>query len=596
METKIHIRKMGRGSDIEEASNLASHQQRERGKHQYRWQNVSYSIGEKVILNSLSGSIKSGDFYALVGPSGSGKTSLLNILSGRTSTSGKKLVTGKFNLNGLDVQPRAIRRTVAYVLQDDIMFPTATVREALEFSAKLRLSSSTTKAERDNLVEQLLDSLGLKSVEDTIIGSELIRGLSGGERKRCAIGVELVTNPGMIFLDEPTSGLDSFSAFKVVDILQQLTRKTNCTIVCTIHQPSSPIFSMFTHVCALAAGTVVYNGPVNMVPSKLEEMGFSIPVHSNPADHLLLLAQTEALSGFPSYNHDDELCTDLRSPIIVQELGSLEEQAMASFVSQAWELAKREFKRISRNRAATIATYSVICVLHFVFGVIFMHAGDRLHPGYTVNAEFGALTMVFVSAMFASSQGPLVTLPLEKEIFMREYNVAYGAVPYLLSKLIIELPDYFFRALLSLLITYFLIGFNGDFFEMLVELWILMLATTSYSYCLGAAAKDALQCQQFAPLVIVPQLLFTGFFISISQIPQWLQWVQYICSLKYAVNLAMISEFGDCELEACTGVLSENDVKSTMIWVYILVLVCIFAIFRVFSLAILAFRARRFSY
>jgi len=121
---------------------------------------------------------------------------------------------------------------------------TATAREALEFSARLRLPKNMSKADRDAIVNDMINSLGLKKCENTMVGSELIRGLSGGERKRVAIGVELVSNPTCLFLDEPTSGLDSFSALNVVHILKAISN-TGCTIICSIHQPSSEVFNGF---------------------------------------------------------------------------------------------------------------------------------------------------------------------------------------------------------------------------------------------------------------------------------------------------------------------------------------------------------------
>lgn len=121
---------------------------------------------------------------------------------------------------------------------------TSTAREALEFSARLRLPKTMSKAERTKLVDDIIESLGLKKCENTMIGSDLIRGVSGGEKKRVAIGVELVSNPTCLFLDEPTSGLDSYSALNVVAVLKAIS-STGCTIICSIHQPSSEVFNSF---------------------------------------------------------------------------------------------------------------------------------------------------------------------------------------------------------------------------------------------------------------------------------------------------------------------------------------------------------------
>jgi ATP-binding cassette, subfamily G (WHITE), eye pigment precursor transporter len=183
---------------------------------------------------------------------------LLNVLAGRiTGGSGGKVLSGTLTANGEVIKPTSFRKNVAYVTQEDALFSTATAREALEFSAKLRLPKSVSKQERDTLVNDIIDSLGLRKCENTLVGSELIRGLSGGERKRVAIGVELVSNPTCLFLDEPTSGLDSYSALNVVHILKAIS-DTGCTIICSIHQPSSEVFNSFDSLVLLGQGNVVF--------------------------------------------------------------------------------------------------------------------------------------------------------------------------------------------------------------------------------------------------------------------------------------------------------------------------------------------------
>ena len=159
---------------------------------------------EKIILNSLKGIVSPSTFTAILGPSGSGKTTLLNFLSGRIASS-NLIMNGTLQMNGISIDSiDKYSNKIAFVQQDDILMAVFTPREALNFSASMRLNIS--KANRINKVEKLLRDLGLEKSADTMIGNELIRGVSGGERKRTSIGVELLTNPSMIFLDEPTTG------------------------------------------------------------------------------------------------------------------------------------------------------------------------------------------------------------------------------------------------------------------------------------------------------------------------------------------------------------------------------------------------------
>ena len=183
------------------------------------WHNLGLNIGSKRILREISGHVSSGKVCALMGPSGAGKSSLLNVLAGRIVPSRKKQVSGVVCVNGRKINPVDYRSNIAYVMQEDLLVATSTAREALEFSAKLRLPLSISRyifrlfsplsnalssdaGKIKKLVDDLLHSLGLFHVQHTMIGSEAVRGLSGGEKKRVAIGVELITNPSLLFLDE----------------------------------------------------------------------------------------------------------------------------------------------------------------------------------------------------------------------------------------------------------------------------------------------------------------------------------------------------------------------------------------------------------
>ena len=136
-----------------------------------------------------------------------------------------------------------------------------------------------SKELKQGMVDELIDSLGLTSCANTLIGSELVRGISGGEKKRVAIGVELVTNPSTLFLDEPTSGLDSYSAYNTINILKALAAN-GCSVLCTVHQPSSEIFGLFDNVILLKSGVCVYNGPLQALPTQFELGGCKCRVKS----------------------------------------------------------------------------------------------------------------------------------------------------------------------------------------------------------------------------------------------------------------------------------------------------------------------------
>jgi ABC-type lipoprotein export system ATPase subunit len=174
------------------------------------WRNVNMTLstkqGEKKLLNDVWGEVPPGEITAIMGPSGAGKSSLLNVLAGRSRSTAKLNVQSEIRMNEYLVDPTNIevRKQIAFVAQDDSLSFTATPREAIRFSAKLRLPRITTDNEIEELADRMLAELGLKDCADTMIGGSLIKGISGGERKRTSVGVELVTKPSLVFLDGET--------------------------------------------------------------------------------------------------------------------------------------------------------------------------------------------------------------------------------------------------------------------------------------------------------------------------------------------------------------------------------------------------------
>lgn len=186
------------------------------------------------MLKDCTGYALPGQTLFIMGASGAGKTSLLNALSDRLSLTNGAKITGEIKLNDqLDLNQDLFGKFATYVMQDDILFAYFTVKEALTFSARLRLQDD--HATQDQKIESLIFDLGLEQCKDTVIGSQLKKTISGGERKRTSIGVELITDPSMILLDEPTSGLDSFMATSLCALLKKLAHEQGKTIISTIH-------------------------------------------------------------------------------------------------------------------------------------------------------------------------------------------------------------------------------------------------------------------------------------------------------------------------------------------------------------------------
>ncbi|KAK6979233.1 ATP-binding cassette sub- G member 2 [Biomphalaria glabrata] len=252
--------------------------------------NVSYTIKvasrfcsseEKQILFDVTAIFKAG-LTAVLGPTGSGKSSLLDILAGRKDN---QRISGQLLLNGKPV-PTNFKCMVGYVVQDDVVMGTLSVRENLTFSAALRLRASIKAAERKERINKVIKELGLEKCADTKVGNDFIRGVSGGERKRCNIGMELIISPQVLFLDEPTTGLDANTAKTVLLFLKRLARRGR-TIVFSLHQPRFSIYKMFDTLLLLSQGHTVYFGPARDALHFFSMQGYMCEKHNNPPDFFL---------------------------------------------------------------------------------------------------------------------------------------------------------------------------------------------------------------------------------------------------------------------------------------------------------------------
>eukprot|EP00744_Colponema_vietnamica_P000420 GILI01000753.1.p1 GENE.GILI01000753.1~~GILI01000753.1.p1 ORF type:complete len:700 (+),score=230.87 GILI01000753.1:99-2102(+) len=315
------------------------------------WEDLSYSIGGKEILSHMSGRMIAGRSCGLMGASGSGKTTLLNALSGRLGSSGNRVLKGRVRLNDVPYD-RRFRQLIGFVPQDDIIGPMSTPRTAFNFALRTRRGVSTEEAEVT--VQKYIERLKLIDCRNTIVGIPgVVQGLSGGERKRTNIGMELISDTKLLLCDEPTSGLDSTTALMVVRTLQELAHDEGCTVMFTVHQPTTDMLAHFDDLLLLCEGKVVYHGPMDKSVDYFESIGYVCPENFTPTDFYMVLLQNEEiapqlLAKWQEFLELNEVTVQsARSPM------NVEPQASPENVTSRNEPADSEMPPIEERRAHT---------------------------------------------------------------------------------------------------------------------------------------------------------------------------------------------------------------------------------------------------
>eukprot|EP00590_Aulacoseira_subarctica_P007629 CAMPEP_0172418616 /NCGR_PEP_ID=MMETSP1064-20121228/5070_1 /TAXON_ID=202472 /ORGANISM="Aulacoseira subarctica , Strain CCAP 1002/5" /LENGTH=628 /DNA_ID=CAMNT_0013157611 /DNA_START=120 /DNA_END=2003 /DNA_ORIENTATION=- len=558
------------------------------------WSNVNMILAPKkktdeprYILKDVWGEVPPKKITAVAGPSGAGKTSLLNILSGRQATKAPITVKADIRLNNHEIKPtkQSYRKQIAFVAQDDSLPISATPRECIKFSARLRLPRSTTDDEIDRLVERMLDELGLLKCADTVVGGPLLKGISGGERKRTSVGVELVTKPSCVFLDEPTSGLDSYSAVQLIDILKKVAN-SGASVLFTIHQPSSEVFQKFDHFIIMNYGRVMYQGSVHDVSTFFDQRGYSVPANYNPADFVMNVAQ---MYSEKELEKDGFFPKDLRNlpPAILRKsmhpasaLSSsqrklnptyedeVEDERRVSMLTEIKLLYIRELKSMVRFTVPLKARFGLTTFMGILIGIIFFRVGatDESVPK-NFQSHFGGLMIILMSNMFGTAMPSLLSFPMERPIFVREYATGhYNVVSYFCSKLTMEVAITLAQVFVSTAITYNMMQLQQMYIVFVAIVFSLAMTSTALGVMVGSLAENPSTAIEFLPVLFVPQFLFAGFFVATDLIPVWIRWAQYLCSMLYAIRLALVYEFGDCNYATCQGLLTANSVSSEDAW------------------------------
>lgn len=557
------------------------------------WKGLKFTAGDRTILDMPQGSFRKQKLTCILGPSGTGKTSLLNILAGRVSSkSGVTKISGSVFLDQKQITPS--KQRFAYVMQEDNLFAMATARETMELSAALRGAPNPKE-----VTDCLIKKLGLSHCAETLVGSATIKGLSGGEKKRVSVGVELVNLPKLLYLDEPTSGLDSYSTLQLVRTLQGLS--SDSTIVCTIHQPSSEVFHMFDDVIFLSKGGILYHGPVHEVSQWCSKVGHPCPVGYNVADHMMSLIQVldqpalDAIRSIPADAWSDEGEADNLEEETKRSSFSEESQSittpptLAPWPTQFWLLFGREWQAMIRDGSLLRNVYG-LPTWHWLFlSFILQAAGNNMSEKYLLVTHMGAVIFLFNNLVIAAMTGTIFTFPAVRPVFIREFSSGmYDIIPYFCSKNLAEVPGTLLKCTTMICISYPVLQLHGNILHMIGAAFVMMLAASSLSVCIGCFTNNIQKAQSLMPIVITTQICFAGIYIPISLIHPALAWIQYLCFLNYGIKLAALIEFADpvvtnvngAEIGVNEEIFAKQMINPSLYWTYFGILFGIMVIFR----------------
>ncbi|KAH8279628.1 hypothetical protein KR018_010880 [Drosophila ironensis] len=638
--------------------------------------NLTYRVKEgnrsnaKTILKGVSGRLRSGELTAIMGPSGAGKSTLLNILSGYKTSS----IEGSVTMNGAERNLSAFRKLSAYIMQDNQLHGNLTVQEAMTVATNLKLSKKFTKPEKNSMIDDILLTLSLSEHRYT-----MTRNLSGGQKKRLSIALELVSNPPIMFFDEPTSGLDSSTCFQCIHLLKMLAAGGR-TVICTIHQPSARLFEMFDQLYTLADGQCVYQGSTRQLVPFLSTLNLECPSYHNPAsyvievscgehgDHIRKLVEaidngkrdirsSADYAGLKARNDlvkvqnlktildkndasnvsgskyednltlnnglslngmvndivkdaanatstavvttnekgdamiDVEKTDNCTTALLTEEITSPERYPTSQF-HQFWVVLKRTLLFSYRDWTLMYLRLFAHLLVGFLIGALYYDIGN---DGAKVLSNLGFLFFNMLFLMYTSMTITILSFPLEMPVLLKEnFNRWYSLKSYYLAISVADLPFQAIFCVIYVSIVYYFTSQPWELFRFSMFLSAcLLISFVAQSVGLVVGAAMNVQNGVFlAPVMSVPFLLFSGFFVSFDAIPVYLRWITYLSYIRYGFEGTALATYGYgreklrcfqtyCHFKTPTTTLEELDMLNANFTLDIVALIVIFVVLRV---------------
>jgi ABC-type multidrug transport system ATPase subunit len=552
-------------------------------KHVFR-QGLHRDAHLEAIVDDATGFLLPGETLLVLGPPGSGTSTFLNVLAQR-NLKDYASITGTVEYNGCDLGTaerrtlRPLQHIVQFVEEDDVHIPSLTVRDTFRFAADCLIPDFFPFSEkiRADRVELLIKNLGLDHCADTVVGNELLRGISGGEKKRVTIGEMAVRQSSQIWLlDQWTRGLDAATAMDLQYRVAAIAKQRNITIISVMQQPSQEIYDAYDKVMLMEAGKVLYFGPTDEAERYFFKLGYRRPRKRLLPEFLSTIGDPfeSKLCIRPGYENrvprtPAEFAECYRNSTIAQryrdmvESGSYlsDEQRNAFNQERYVELSKlyvrnalqrrrrqmiiclkREIRMIITAPFSFIVRFARYIILGVVIGALFFGIN---HDQLSVRVRAGLLFLVLLTvgvAGFSAIQQNAATLQIIRK---QRRSGFYEMPPYFFALWLLDIPIQFVEVLIYLtLITYMtkLQGGRRYGFAILV-VWVTGMAVNQLLKAIGYASPYTDIALVLASLVIMLMVLSVGFLASPPNIPVYLRWIYWINPFHYAYEGIMLNEF-----------------------------------------------------
>ncbi|XP_039126795.1 ABC transporter G family member 1-like [Dioscorea cayenensis subsp. rotundata] len=516
----------------------------------------------RIILDGVTGYAQPGEILAIMGPSGCGKSTLLDSLAGRLGSG--MIQTGNILVNGR--RQTLAFGTSAYVTQEDVLMTTLTVKEAVYYSAQLQLPQSMSLSEKKERAEMTIKEMGLQEVIDTKIGGRTSTGISGGQKRRVSICIEVLTRPHLLFLDEPTSGLDSAASYHVMKRIIHLAQHERITVLASIHQPSSEVFELFDNLCLLSSGKTVYFGRTNFAAEFFARNGFPCPPMRNPSDHFLrtinkdfdeeteiecgekLVATTEVIDILVDSFKKSDTCRETKRR--VEHISHMEGEivkrgSQASFMTQCSVLTKRSCVNMHRDLGYYWLRLVIYLVLCLCIGTMYFNIDDS----YASIQARGSMLMFVAGFLTFMSIGGFPSFVEDMKIFGKErLNGHYGVTAFIIGNTLSSIPYIGIVSIIPATIAYFLVGLQRSaehYFYFVAVLYVCMILVESMMMIVASIVPDYLMGIITGAGIQGVMMLSGGFFQLRNKIPKpiWRYPIYYIGFHTYANEGYFKNEF-----------------------------------------------------